>query len=104
MKQQIFVTGAAGFVGRHLVKILVNEKYDITSLVKVENEKKLIPPGSNIIIGDLSKKGKWQDSLKEHHTLIHLASIVSAKDSRDFKKNNIIATKNLVEAAKKVKI
>lgn len=104
MKDKIFVTGAAGFVGSHLVPFLVNEGYKVTSLVRNEDEARRIPSRSNIAIGDLAQTGEWQDKLDSHNVLIHLAAEIASKIPQDFKRNNTLATRNLIRAAKRANV
>ncbi len=104
MKERILITGAAGFVGSHLLPFLIANGYPVTALVRTKDESKKINPRAQIVIGDLAEKGSWQDKLKNHHILIHLAAEIASKTPQDFKRNNTLATRNLMEAAKRAKI
>ena len=101
---KIFVTGAAGFVGSHLAPFLIKSGHQVTALIKIKRDKKLINPNATVVLGDLSKNTTWRDSLKGHDLIIHLAAQISSKTEKLFNKNNVIATRNLVKAAKKAKI
>lgn len=101
IKKKILITGAAGFVGSHLVPHLLDRNNEIIALVKNSAEKSMVNARCNIVvIGDLSKKGKWQKEIRGVDIIIHLAAQISAKTRRQFEKNNSIATKNLINAAK----
>ena len=51
MKEKVIVTGASGFVGRHVVLKLINNGYDVTSIVRdIEKAKKISQLTSSKII------------------------------------------------------
>ena len=101
---KIFVTGAAGFVGSHLVPHLIKNNYQVTALVKSKKEITAVNQNVNIVLGDLSRLSSWRNTLKGNDLIIHLAAQISSKSPELFKKNNVIATRNLISAAKKAKI
>lgn len=101
--KKVFVTGAAGFVASHLIPRLAST-YQVTGLIKRSSEKKLVDQRAKVVVGDLAKKGPWQKSLGGHDVLIHLAAEISSKNPRDFVRNNIVATRNMVAAARRAKI
>lgn len=105
MNKRVFVTGSAGFVASHLIPFLLARGYQVTGLVRLSREKSKVAQGANVAVGDLAEKGgDWQVSLKGHDIIIHLAAEISSKGERLFRRNNVIATQNLAEAAIKAKI
>ena len=57
-----FITGAAGFIGRELVDILVARRYQVFGLAKsAESAQHLRRAGAIAVSGDLLVPGKWQD-------------------------------------------
>lgn len=57
-----FVTGAAGFIGAELVKVLVARGYQVFALARsVESTRRLRDTGATAIRGDLLVPGQWQD-------------------------------------------
>lgn len=102
--KKVLVTGAAGFVGRNLIPVLISNKFGVTALVKNNDEKVLVPHSVKTIVADLSKKGSWQNDLDGIDFIVHLAAQISSKTRKPFYQNNVVATKNLIEAARRSKI
>jgi dTDP-6-deoxy-L-talose 4-dehydrogenase (NAD+) len=75
---KILVTGATGFVGRHVIKSLINSKVEIIFVVREGNEKNItIFPNIFKIItsNDLFKENEdwWFETCKDVDTIIHVA-------------------------------
>ncbi|WP_206483308.1 NAD-dependent epimerase/dehydratase family protein [Thalassotalea sp. G2M2-11] len=74
----VFITGAGGFIGRHLVDELLNKGVTITALM-LANEPVPSEWGDKvrIVIGDVRKLVSMANEIGEFDTLFHLAAIVS---------------------------
>lgn len=101
---KVYITGAAGFVGSHLVPILINDGHEITVLYKSYSEKKKIKQKVKIMVGNLASDTSWHKSLKNQEIIIHLAAEIASKSKQDFVKNNTIATRNLIKQANQYKV
>jgi nucleoside-diphosphate-sugar epimerase len=100
---KIILPGGAGFVGRNLVKFLVNvvPAENITVIDKSADHLKMVKKyGVKTVEADLSEKGTWYDLFSGQDIIIHLAAQISSLHEEDFLKNNIRATENIIEAAK----
>ena len=93
------VTGATGFIGTHLVKALVEKRRDVRCLVrKTSNTKKIEAFNVELFYGDLLDKQSLEDAVEGVDIIHHLAGEVYATKVREYRKNNVDGTKNLLEA------
>lgn len=105
MKKNILVTGATGFIGSHLLPILWQHDWQITTAVRNSNNLSKIPftISKNVKVGEINSNTDWQESLEEIDTVIHLAArahIIQEKISNsetEFIKVNTEGTINLVK-------
>jgi len=95
------VTGATGFIGKHLVKRLVEEGRTVICLVrKTSNVDELKKLKVEIIYGDLLDYTLLNDILidTEIGIIYHLGGAVYSRKSKNYREVNILGTKNLLEA------
>ncbi|MEM2675994.1 MAG: NAD-dependent epimerase/dehydratase family protein [Candidatus Bathyarchaeia archaeon] len=108
---RVFITGGAGFIGSHLTDRLCTEYVDIVvfdnlSAGRLENiERWLNAPNFRFVLGDLLFPEKVLESLKGCETIFHFAANPEVKISSENPKlhyeQNVLATFNLLEAARK---
>ena len=114
-KRNILITGGAGFIDSHVVRLFVNKypKYRIINLDKltyagnlanlkdIENQ-----PNYVFIKADICDYEKMQELMELYHVdgIIHLAAEShvdrSIKDSFTFARTNVMGTLSLLQAAK----
>jgi nucleoside-diphosphate-sugar epimerase len=96
----ILVTGATGFIGRHLVSAL-SKNYLVRCLVRKTSD---ITPLKNLDVdlayGDLLAKDSLRPALDGIDLVYHLAGEVYSRKKSDYYKGNVFATQNLLEACK----
>ena len=105
---KIFVTGGAGFVGRHLIKSLVEKNHNVTIFDNLSNSSEnAIKPfldKVNFVKGDITNYNDISNSIKGSDVVIHLASKINVQESFEnpnlTKSVNVDGTKNLLEACK----
>ena len=69
---KILMTGGTGFVGSFLIARLLRETHEVTILVRpVEARSSL--PGVSFLQGDPTRKGPWQDAIRNFDAVINLA-------------------------------
>ena len=98
----IALTGATGFVGRHLVRDLTRRGYRIRALLRRPSE---VPPETqSAVVGDLAKPRHMAEALREVDMVIHsagLAHAMSGAPEDDYRAANIDATRALAAAAER---
>lgn len=98
--QPIAITGGTGFVGRHLIKRLVDEGCKINLLV---HRNEFNHPQVETIRGNLVSSEGLDKFLNDAKVVIHLAGRFAPPNSEIFK-NNVAATFNLLEKCVEHKI
>ena len=103
----ILITGGAGYIGSHIVELLVNSKNNIIIIDNlVTGFKKLINKKAKFIKADLKNEKNLQKIIFENKIdiIIHLAAYHNVSEAESNKKkyykNNVIGTLNLVKACK----
>jgi len=103
------VTGGAGFVGNHLVKLLVKEGYEVIVIDNLHNGKKenLEPVLSKIQFEeiDIRDYSNLDRILKDIDGVFHQAALTVVQDSFDrpeeYQDVNVVGTENIFKLAKK---
>ena len=110
---KVLVTGGAGFIGKYLVKSLLEKGNSVTIYDNFSNSTKnsinfLVNIGAKVIEGDITKLDDIVNAIKDHEIVIHLAAKISVSESisnpSETFKINVDGTNNILIACKKNKI
>lgn len=102
---RVLVTGGAGFIGSHVVKLLLEQGF---SVVVVDNlshgSRDNVPHSAEFILGDILRPDEWLSSVGQADAIIHLAAQISvpiseAKPLEDVQ-TNALGTVALLQAAR----
>lgn len=97
---KIFLTGATGFVGRNMLKRLLENGHSVRALVR-ERERLDEPPGLAYIPGDIVSGAGLGQGMQGCDAVIHLVGIIAEKGRNTFEAVHHIGTRNVVETAKR---
>ena len=94
---RIVVTGATGFIGRHLMPVLAARGHTVVAVVRgpaagAEN---------TVVVGDIGRDTDWGAALAEAEGIVHLAGVAHGKAAspEDFFRVNAEGTRGLCEGA-----
>src|ERR1041385_7621084 len=100
---QVFLTGATGFVGRHMLTRLLSEGHSVRALVRdPQKAKELAQNGVELVTGDVVEGTGLDGGMQGCDAVIHLVGIIVEKGSNTFERVHHLGTRNVVEAAKRV--
>lgn len=101
----IALTGATGFIGRHLLHSLSRRGYRIRVLLRRPVE---VPEGaSSAVVGDLARPMNIAAALAGVDAVVHTAGLsptMSGRPEDDFRASNTQATRHLAEAAARARV
>jgi uncharacterized protein YbjT (DUF2867 family) len=108
---RIFLTGATGFVGSHMLRRLLDEGHSVRALVRdPERAAKSIRPNLQgtastgeveFLPGDVVSGSGLDSAIAGCNALIHLVGIIAEKGANTFAAVHHIGTRNVVEAAQR---
>jgi dihydroflavonol-4-reductase len=99
---EVFLTGATGFVGSHVLEALLQSGYHVRALVRPGSRP--LPDRTHIstVMGDLARTGELTRAMDGCHYLVHVAAVYSFAPSRRhaIHRVNVQGTTGILEAAR----
>ena len=93
------VTGATGFIGRHLLDRLLQERDRVRILVRKEPPKEIMEnPKVEVFLGDIGNRESVFEAMKGIKEVFHLGAIISGW-KEEFLCGTIHGTQNMIDAA-----
>jgi len=108
-EQKVLVTGAAGFIGSHLVDALLKKGIKVTVIDNFSTGRSQnldhVVNNIKLIECDISKPGQWQELFENVDYVFHLAALAdivpSIQNPESYYKSNVNGTFNVLEACRK---
>lgn len=94
------VTGATGFVGGHLVDLLLRSGVEVTALARSQHKAAVLTGhGVRIVDGHLHTQAALEQAVRDQDIVYHVAGAVAARSETEFLHANREGTRNIVAAA-----
>lgn len=108
---KVFLTGATGFVGSHILTELLKRGHTArclirpTTLRKLEERARLKErPATEYHPGDIDDPASLSSGMEGCEAIIHLVGIIREKGKATFQRVHFLGSKNMVDAARQVGI
>ena len=97
-KKKIIISGASGFIGKHLIASIPNNSFRIYKISRYKTDSNM----NELIIPDINEKVLWKDHLNDTKYIIHLAACahISNKDVTALNKFRTLNTRGTLHFAK----
>ena len=104
-KHPVFIIGGTGYIGKRLIKILLDEGFNVTALVRQQSIYKL-PAGCMHIVADAFDHNAYAQLVPSNSIFIHLLGVShpGPKKAEEFYSIDLASVRQSVEAAKRANI
>ncbi|MGC9349583.1 MAG: NAD-dependent epimerase/dehydratase family protein [Anaerolineae bacterium] len=99
---KVYVTGATGFIGTHLMHLMAQTDHELTCLVRETSDVSTLRLlGIPTVVGDVTDRASLERSIPGHDALINLANVYDfwVPDKRVYHEVNVEGTRNVLETA-----
>lgn len=99
---QVFLTGATGFIGGHVLQALLGAGYAVRALARRGSSRSASGQNCDFVEGDLGRPGDLTRSLAGCRYLVHVAALYSFAPGKrsEIHQINVLGTAGLLEAAR----
>jgi UDP-glucose-4-epimerase GalE len=107
---RILVTGGAGYIGSHAVKLFLSRGHDVWVYDNLSMGHRAAVPADRLIVGDLNELPRLDNAFVMHRidAVVHFAAFAyvgeSVKDPAKYYQNNLANTLHLLDACRRHKV
>jgi dihydroflavonol-4-reductase len=99
---EVLITGATGFVGSHVADRLIEQGHNVRALIRSSSSLKwLNDKPLKTVQGNMLEVESLREAVEGVDIVIHIAGVTTAKDKKGYFEGNQVATRGLLEAAKR---
>ncbi len=104
---RILVTGGAGFIGSHVVKLLADQNHQVVILDNLsKGHKESVDRRAKLIVGDMADPAKTKEALTGVDATVHMAGLIvvpeSVIDPIKYSQNNVLGSVSLFQSMREV--
>jgi len=99
---KILVTGGTGFIGKNLVRRLLEAGHQVRALARPTSNRSGLPPEVELALGDVTDSGSLRAAARGCQAAFHLAGLVKtwSPDRQLFDRVNVSGLANLIDSAR----
>src|SRR6516162_5649899 len=107
---RILVTGGAGYIGSHAVRLFLSRGHDVWVYDNLSQGHRAAVPADRLIVGDLAEVPRFDQVLVERRieAAVHFAAFTyvgeSVRDPGKYYQNNLVNTLNLMECLRRNRV
>lgn len=92
---KVLVTGGSGFIGRHLVRSLKSDGFEVSALARNATS---VPQGVRFVSGDVTDPASLPSAVEGIDAVVHLVAIINERGTQTFDGVNVGGTRNVLGA------
>lgn len=101
--KKVLLTGGTGFVGRHLIPLLINVGADVTCLVRQSSDITVLPDGITVLRADFETGSGLDEAVTEKDIVIHMAALLFGISRKNYLSTNTAIARSFAESVRRLR-